>query len=1251
MLKMYRNLLFIWHDANPGSRNSTEAVFAVDLLENRDSMSGQETPESPDEEKKNTGCFSAWNRPKAKKTLEPTDREKCKRKKKRCWPCALFSGTSKGSAGGLNQGEETPESPQDLVARKKGGLNQELESETHQTPVSKIGLNEGHVSESPQALEAREKGGLNQGLESEPHQAPQLGKKYGLNQAQASGTCQTSEMKVKESLNHGQGSQTPRAPELGWKDHIKQGHESQILRAPELGLKNSLNQGQGSQTPRALDVGFQYGFNQEQQPQTVQRPAPREKNSLNRGLEPEAQRDPGTKDTDAHKGGSNQGEGPSESPQVLEARRKGGLNQGLESELHQAPELGGKYGLNQAQASGCCQRPEIKVKESLNHEQRSQTPRALDVGFKYGFNQEQQPQTLQGPAPREKNSLNQGLEPEAQRDPRAKDTDAHKGGLNQGEETPESPQDLVARKKGGLNQELESETHQTQVPKGGLNEGQESESPQALEAREKGGLSQGLESEPHQAPQLGKKYGLNQAQASGTCQTSEMKVKESLNHGQGSQTPRAPELGWKDHIKQEHESQILRAPELGLKNSLNEGQGSQTPRALDVGFQYGFNQEQQPQTLQGPAPREKNSLNRGLEPEAQRDAGTKDTDAHKGRRAFHDLFCKLEMEQHQNKKFRLSNVLEVCPENTKDWTAQTVGDLPWHFLRKVMSLNVMARNTSLMNRATDDSEDWVDDEGQGSINFPYCSDIDTGASVNPLDILCAVLLCSDSFLQQEILSKMSMCQFALPLLLPALDTPKCTLLLWAMRDIVRKWRPHSLAESRGFREESLVLTKMPTISFVRLGSCSFSKSRLLNEVLSPSQQHHDFFIHRDMESGNVPREIADGLVEISWYFPSGLVNSDLFPEPVAVTNLRGDIESHWLQFSFLTQVSSAVFIITESIDEREYALLSSLQGSATKYYFILSGQSGNFYETQTFLKKLTPILKLKKSQLLMKDNIPSMAKFVKKLQSTIGHIMNSSQKKMGIENMVITAHELGIQVDEDCEKCQSARRYSEEIAAEIKDVAKYKKERLRLQGELWKNLAEVEKELCQMKKQKDTHPEVYKSQLRMKLLELRTEQNLCGEGSGFKHFINRLRQLHPVEKHYFLKWMKFNLDHIARGNLSRLREEYKQKCETLGDDPQQLAQLDKLISASSLGTEHFMRELGQFYEAECSMVKEGKILKSGRQFTHLPGIAADLMLEGFPMELIDGDITWSSLLHCAEGTKKGYKRPKGLVCTSPGGSQ
>ncbi|CAM5158786.1 unnamed protein product [Natator depressus] len=588
-----------------------------------------------------------------------------------------------------------------------------------------------------------------------------------------------------------------------------------------------------------------------------------------------------------------------------------------------------------------------------------------------------------------------------------------------------------------------------------------------------------------------------------------------------------------------------------------------------------------------------------------------------GRRgALKTVLSKLRLKKFRNGKLRLSDLLEISPESLKDWTLSILGDLPWHFLRKLMALNGTARSTSLGQGTSD--EDTDKEDGMSGDVYSVRED-DSRASLNPLDVLCAVLLCSDSFLQQEILSKMSMCQFALPLLLPAVDTPKCTLMLWAMRDIVRKWRPHSLAQSRGFREESLVLTKMPTVSFVRMGSCSFSKSKLLNEVLSPSQQHQDFFIHRDMESGNIPREIADGLVEISWYFPAGRENLDLFPEPIAVANLRGDIESHWLQFSFLTEVSSAVFILTESINEREYALLSSLQGSATKYYFILNSQAGKAKDTLGLLNKLALQLNMNKSQLLVKQKSNSSAELVKKLRSTLRGVMSSSPKSASIRDMAVTARELGIQVDEDDGERWTALEHVQEITAEIQDVAKYKREMLRLQGDLWRNLAKVEKELCRMKGQRDVPPEDYRSQLRERWLELRRQQNQSDLTSGMVKFISGIGQLSPAEKHHFLKWMKFHLDHIARGNLSRLRTEYKEKCRALGDDAKQLAELDELISASSLGLEHFMRELGQFYEAECSMVKEGNMVNIQRQFICLPGIAADLMLEGFPMELIDGD--------------------------------
>ncbi|KAM6971800.1 up-regulator of cell proliferation-like [Aplochiton taeniatus] len=188
------------------------------------------------------------------------------------------------------------------------------------------------------------------------------------------------------------------------------------------------------------------------------------------------------------------------------------------------------------------------------------------------------------------------------------------------------------------------------------------------------------------------------------------------------------------------------------------------------------------------------------------------------------------------------------------------------------------------------------------------------SNINPLDLITAMFLCSDGFLQQEMVLKMSMCQFAVPLLLPNCETKQSTLMVWAMRDIVKKCMPYSHNASKSFVEERVVLSDMPMVSFVRLGESRLPKSQTLNKLLSNCQQYHDTYIHGNMEGGNVQREISDGLVEISWYLPCGNSNIDMFKKPVAMANLRGDIKTFEREFSFLCQTSAAVYIFCDEIE-------------------------------------------------------------------------------------------------------------------------------------------------------------------------------------------------------------------------------------------------------------------------------------------------------------------------------------------------
>ncbi|XP_075037382.1 up-regulator of cell proliferation-like [Mixophyes fleayi] len=583
---------------------------------------------------------------------------------------------------------------------------------------------------------------------------------------------------------------------------------------------------------------------------------------------------------------------------------------------------------------------------------------------------------------------------------------------------------------------------------------------------------------------------------------------------------------------------------------------------------------------------------------------------------FHRLLHNVKLQQPTVSKLTLRDVLEIGSENLDDVQPQDITDIPWHFLRKLMALNRTALNTQFEKLSP--NLDPTENEEDFDLSV-IATENDSTPSIHPLDVVCAVLHCSECFLQQEIVSKMSMCQFAVPLVLPAGDGTECTFMLWAMRDIVKRWRPQSLADSKGFNEENVVTIPMPIFSFVKLGKSKLSKSKILNQVLNPAQQHHDFFIHDNMEGGNTERKISDGLVEISWYFPCG--QSDVFPEPIAVTNLRGDLESSWEQFMFLTRVSSAVFIFIESICEREFRMLSTCSNSDTQYYFIVTPSPGKQVTTETekHIKNLTSKLSLKRKNIILKGSTANDAAFVRKIQNTIQSLSNNCLTKRSLVSIIDEIQGDYICVDENTSTCQNAKEHARNITSVIHNVEEYKKETLTLQGDLWKQLSKIEKELCRMKKQGGKNAQDYQSELIQQHHSLHQEQYNHSLSTGISLFINAVTQLSQVEKYYFFKLMKFGLNSITRNNICVLLSEYKEKCNNKSNNPEELKQLDQKISDSSLGIEHFLRELGQVYEAECSMVNENVIAEAKIQFTKLPGIAADLLLDGFPLELIDGD--------------------------------
>lgn len=362
---------------------------------------------------------------------------------------------------------------------------------------------------------------------------------------------------------------------------------------------------------------------------------------------------------------------------------------------------------------------------------------------------------------------------------------------------------------------------------------------------------------------------------------------------------------------------------------------------------------------------------------------------------------------------------------------ETPSDLAWNFLMKVQALDVTARDSVLRPKVL--GKDSKGELVTGVENL----EIRETETINPLDVLCASLLSSDSSLQREVMSNMYHCRFALPLLLPDAENNRSILMLGAMKDIVKEQSTQSSGGPTGDTEKFLTLMQMPVISFVRLGYCSFSKSRILNSLLSPAHlKSHKIFLHQDLPVQVLPRQISDGLVEITWCFPdsSGLSASPRFPQkPVAVANLRGDLESVWTQFGFLMEVSSAVFFFTDCLGEKEWDLLMFLgEAAIERCYFVLSPQARESEEAQVFQR----VLKLKPSQLLFweEEEVGQRGRNMEGLQAALQEVMSSSLRCVSVEDMAPLARELGIQVDQDFENIQGIQvSPSENLAGAAED--------------------------------------------------------------------------------------------------------------------------------------------------------------------------------------------------------------------------
>ncbi|XP_071948938.1 interferon-induced very large GTPase 1-like [Antedon mediterranea] len=186
-------------------------------------------------------------------------------------------------------------------------------------------------------------------------------------------------------------------------------------------------------------------------------------------------------------------------------------------------------------------------------------------------------------------------------------------------------------------------------------------------------------------------------------------------------------------------------------------------------------------------------------------------------------------------------------------------------------------------------------------------------------------------------------------------------------------------------------------------------------------------------------------------------------------------------------------------------------------------------------------------------------------------------------------------------------------------------------------IGETKKEDRQLLNRGEEEIEIYRDRLKKKLKNLRCQQLAKDpqrlECSAHKMFIASFSHS-ALKRKYFWAFVKIMTDLHSIKTLQPIRRRYITKWEqlctqknvshrnTLEESSLQmtteLTELEDEISQNSLGLEHFNREIGQNYEMLSYLNKEPQ--------SQLAKVTAEMLLEGYPIELMDGDATHVPLI-------------------------
>ncbi|XP_048018913.1 interferon-induced very large GTPase 1-like [Megalobrama amblycephala] len=582
-----------------------------------------------------------------------------------------------------------------------------------------------------------------------------------------------------------------------------------------------------------------------------------------------------------------------------------------------------------------------------------------------------------------------------------------------------------------------------------------------------------------------------------------------------------------------------------------------------------------------------------------------------------NLFHRLHLEGRNLNKLRAVDVLQITEHSLQSHESCAEEELIQTFIQKILMMDYRARyiKTKKNNeehhtqrRDNHSSEDESDIFYEMVLSNKGTSQSDL---IHPMDVQMAVFHCADGFLKQLMVTKLSQCQYALPLLVPDPFTQQIEFPFWTFRQINKSWKKRNTNKEFIIQNQPINKAETPMVFFFRFGSVSSSKSHLINSLIN---EKHNTFFHRNCPGSSRTRVLMDGVVEIAWFCPSGK-NTDKFTNCVAFCNLHGDAGDHEKQLQILTEMSSVNVVLLPHLQRngRSAENIKNLYKDRKPLICLFTENESTLTETQKGKYKIG----------LKNRNQSDVSE---ELRRAINVCLSESFSTFRLED--VSKHS-DIRVDEEDEDCRRGREAAQQMMSllEKKYLTEINESVLPHQGKLWHQWCQKNKELHR--------PQVYETEMDLsrkqtEMKKIREQQHESDISVFMKLLIKQMNSYaENAEKIFFIKWLGILLDEYTSADLSNLRHKYDKKWSTVlqlkyNDKSEQLkaeqTELERIyedLQAAAFGLENIMREIGQIYESCSSVKKNKKDLQV--HFSSLPSLAAEMMISGFPLELMDGD--------------------------------